>query len=166
MYPLQILSHTQENRQWYTHVVTLEHSRDQATISVNNAHVSRMVLHLNEKTSSSSDEASSSGKSTTTAMPLHPPHYAVCDSLWYGLSLVDYALISEIVYLGHVTDKVPMIKALQHFFPPEIMPNGSRFDLHVPGEEFSSKSQFVEIVDESTNLSIIAIRGTDIFRLR
>ncbi len=163
---LQILSHTQEDRQWYTHAVTLEHLRNEATISVNNAHISRMVLHLNRTTTPSSDESSSSFENITTATSLHSPRYAACDSSWYGLSLVDYALISEIVYLGHVTDKEPMIDALQHFFPPAIMTNGPRFDLHVPGEEFSSKAQFVEIVEENANLSIIAIRGTDVFRLR
>ncbi len=125
-----------------------------------------MVLHLNQTKATLEGPSSSDSGTSLSSPPLHPPRYAACESSWYGLSLVDYALISEIVYLGHVTDKKPMIEALQHFFPPERTPNGPRFDLHIPGEEFSSKAQFVELVEENMNLSIIAIRGTDVFRIR
>lgn len=80
------------------------------------------------------------------------PIYAICKSRWSGLSVVDLALLSELAYFP--ASDVPSV--LPHFFP------NREFQLRSVGEEMIKAGNWMEFYSPELNVSVIAIRGTDV----
>ncbi|CAM9766824.1 unnamed protein product, partial [Laminaria digitata] len=89
--------------------------------------------------------------------------YASCGSKWHGLSLLDYALLAELAYFDQHDLEVPLSEVAEQFFPAE---NGPDFKIKVKqGDDHHSHAQFFEAYSEKLNVSVVAIRGTDVGRI-
>lgn len=157
----QVLSYAQEHRQWYPSFIESSITPD-GRIVVEHALIAKMSLQMGGGAQPS------------------PPRYATCDFTWHGLTLVDYALIAELAYFGVSSSNKDTAAStvLDQFFPaapgrgrrdrgpaPELPP--LKFELRVPSESYLRRThaQFVELVEPSLNLSVVAIRGTDVGRI-
>lgn len=85
------------------------------------------------------------------------PYYAACDWTWEGYSLLDFALLSELAYFDDPRDG-SLNAIVNDLFP------GNHFSAITAYDKISSGPLYLEI--SSKELTIIAIRGTDIGRLR
>ncbi|CAM9941323.1 unnamed protein product, partial [Choristocarpus tenellus] len=95
---------------------------------------------------------------------IEEPRYAACGLSWHGLSLVDYALLAELAYFDPYDPQVPLEDVMAQFFPKKKSP---KFILKVwtVGKEDHNHAQFIEAFSPSLNVSVIAIRGTDVGRI-
>lgn len=84
---------------------------------------------------------------------LFEPFYAICDLKWHNLSLLDLALISEASYFDNNLQNI--------------------IDLTLPDMDFIVNSSelaktgpmYLEITSKKLNITIVAIRGTDVGRM-
>jgi hypothetical protein len=83
------------------------------------------------------------------------PHYLACDLEWHGYSALDMALFSEIAYLDN-EDLTPVFRSMFPQYPK------SRITSH---RRITNGPMFIEVFDPIRNVSVIAIRGTDVSRL-
>ena len=99
------------------------------------------------------------------------PHYASCKLRLHGLSILDYALLSEAAYfpIAQVPD---LIRAMFNASDAEGVEGvggatPSLFEVLTPPEVLvgGNRAQFFEAYSRRYNLSVIAIRGTDIGRI-
>lgn len=157
-----MLSLIQHHRGWYfpssIEVVVNRYTKE---VLINNGQVSTAVL---EKTKRPSHKPSLKSPS---------PRYAICDMKPGGFSMLDYALMAELAYFD-CDRKEAMDEVLDQFFPPSpvsglpFFPAKLKNKLHVvvPPEEYRSESfaHFIEIRKEDTDISVVAVRGTNLMR--
>eukprot|EP00611_Tribonema_gayanum_P001910 TRINITY_DN11405_c0_g1_i1.p1 TRINITY_DN11405_c0_g1~~TRINITY_DN11405_c0_g1_i1.p1 ORF type:complete len:963 (+),score=216.15 TRINITY_DN11405_c0_g1_i1:3-2891(+) len=150
----QMLSLIQEQRGWYPSLIRMDTTEGQQLV-VDHALIAKVSLRT-------------TGKATVTQ-----PRYATCGMLWAGLSLVDYALLAELSYFDPDDTTTPLQQVLDKFFPSDkahgwgVGSNESPFRIIVPPPEYrqATHAQFVEVRSRKGNVSIVAVRGTDIGRL-
>lgn len=85
------------------------------------------------------------------------PYYAACDWTWESYSLLDFALLSELAYFDDPQDG-SLTSIVNQLFP------GNQFVSITSHDKVSSGPLYLEVA--TRDLTIIAIRGTDIGRLR
>lgn len=110
------------------------------------------------------------------------PRYAMCGQKWHGFSLSDYALMSQLAYFDPVVQREELDMLLQLLFPVEsepkssgalsglfgagaATPEGSFFELRTPPAETMDVVPAFVLYSAAHNVSIVVIRGTDVFRL-
>lgn len=85
------------------------------------------------------------------------PNYAVCGKRWNGLSILDFALLSEAAYFP---DSDELKRVIDGFF------RGTEISWDLVHENNNEgAAQFIEIYSKSLDLSVVSIRGTDVGRL-
>eukprot|EP00638_Chattonella_subsalsa_P002956 CAMPEP_0117742916 /NCGR_PEP_ID=MMETSP0947-20121206/5816_1 /TAXON_ID=44440 /ORGANISM="Chattonella subsalsa, Strain CCMP2191" /LENGTH=867 /DNA_ID=CAMNT_0005559501 /DNA_START=1023 /DNA_END=3626 /DNA_ORIENTATION=+ len=150
----KVLAVVQESKQWFPQVVKFQESPlPDGPLFFQHALVSNLTLH----------------RSGAYQEPLYP-RYGLCGHRWEGLSLVDYALLSELAYFDPDDERVNLPHILQALFPPEenwLKAQGQLFELRIPSEEYRrhGDAQFLEFYSAQLNLSVISIKGTDIGRI-
>ena len=85
---------------------------------------------------------------------------------WFGLSLLDYALLSEAAYFD--PDNSDLDEVVQLMFDPKKERKTKLFEVSVPPPEQRRRqgvAQYMEAYSKELNVSVIAIRGTDVGRL-
>lgn len=138
----QILSIMQEQNQWYPSFIKYSVTESKQLV-VDNAFVVRATLE------------------TTGEPVVVAPRYASCESKWQGLSLIDYALLAELAYFDQNDPKVPLSEVAKHFFPEK---SGPAFEIKVQSLDYNH-AQFFEAYSPELNVSVVAIRGTDVARV-
>ncbi|CAK4676729.1 hypothetical protein LEN26_008041 [Aphanomyces euteiches] len=92
-----------------------------------------------------------------------PPTYASCGNRWFNLSLVDYSLLTQAAYFN------PQSNQLKDFVATVFRSvSDPEFEIRLP-ENYTahgSKVEFFEAYSRSLNVSVIAVRGTDVGRFR
>jgi len=150
----KVLALMQESRQWFPHLVQFEGpSMPKGPISFQHALVSSLTLFQDGP-----------------SQELLYPKYGLCGHTWEGLSLIDYALLSELAYFDPEAPHVNLPNILNTVFPH---PDGwfsaaqPMFELRIPSEEYRRRgsAQFLEFYSSHLNVSVISIRGTDIGRI-
>lgn len=93
------------------------------------------------------------------------PKYASCDLKFYGLSLLDYALLAEAAYFD--PDNSDLGEVVNLMFDPKGEREEKLFEVTVPPPEQRRQgvAQYMDAYSEELGLSVIAIRGTDVGRL-
>ncbi|OQR80755.1 transmembrane protein [Achlya hypogyna] len=147
------LTFLQRQSEWFPDAATLAVTPDQ--IDVQHARVVNLKLRLAQD----------------GAPPVRPspPFYASCGNRWHGLSLVDYALMSQAAYFNPTGTDLPHF--LEAVFPGE-GGGAPMFDIRIPDNytAVGSKVEFFEVgapaYSAALNLSVISVRGTDVGRFR
>ena len=86
---------------------------------------------------------------------LKHPQYLACDLKWHGYTALDLALLSEISYL----DDENLDPVIQSIFPLQK-------DLEITNlRRIKGGPKYIEVFDPNNNVTIVAIRGTDVARL-
>ncbi|DBA02144.1 TPA: hypothetical protein N0F65_004779 [Lagenidium giganteum] len=141
-----ILSVVQSKTQWYPDTTSVHyHSRD--VISVH--HTSAVKLHLGLANESAS------------AMHIDEPDYATCGHRWHGLDLVDYSLIAQAAYFNPQSNDTSQF--LETMFNPSL---SVPVQVRMPplNSKTGGKFDFYEVFFPSLNTSVVAVRGTDVWR--
>jgi len=99
-------------------------------------------------------------------LSLNNNRYATCGAEWNGLNLLDLAILSELAYFdpkGHNLDEIVELM----FNPHGDKSRGKLFEVQIPPDEMrkSGIAQYFEAYSEELNVSVVAIRGTDVGRL-
>ena len=97
--------------------------------------------------------------------PQKKPHYAACKWDWHGLSLFDFALLSEVAYFDERQGN--QVQNLVSTLMP-----GAGFKVHLDGRRRDltptfqgGRPMYVELSSEVLGVTVLAIRGTDVGRL-
>ncbi|CAM9629153.1 unnamed protein product [Discosporangium mesarthrocarpum] len=140
----QMISLMQEQWKWYPSLIKYSIT-DSNQLVVDNAFVVKATFE------------------TDGNVVIEEPRYAACGLSWHGLSLVDYALLAELAYFDPHNPDIPLEEVMAQFFPKT---KGPKFILKVSvGKENHNHAQFIEAYAPALNVSVIAIRGTDIARI-
>lgn len=161
----QALAAYQKHRAWFPQMVKFEApAAPSGPLVFQHALVSRLSLHR-----------------AGPPQDLLYPRYGLCGHRWAGLSLVDYALLSELAYFDPKHQDLGA--ALDLLFPPERGAMGGGlwsagggghtahgaplFELRLPPQEFlrHGDANFLEFYSASLNLSVVSVKGTDIGRI-
>nr|CCA13930.1 transmembrane protein putative [Albugo laibachii Nc14] len=139
-----ILSVVQKSKQWYPDATSV--SFENNSIIIEHTAIVKLDLKL-------------AGNHSIPMQQEHPK-YASCTNLWHGLSLVDFALLSQAAYLDPSSDDVATFvsklfdqdtEIVEVRLPPQNTKTGSRLD-------------FYEVYMPKYNTSVISVKGTDIWR--
>jgi hypothetical protein len=112
--------------------------------------------------------------------PLGLPHYAICRADLWGLTTIDYSLLSLFAYFD--TDTAHLNKALAGLFPPTTCEGEGTRDEWAPGcvetaaprvvpHEAGARDSadgtvfWTEVEFSDRNLTVIAVRGTEFWRM-
>lgn len=144
---IAVASFFQNNKQWYPELINIESNEDSGSVSISHAYVAKIKLETR-------------GEKITEM-----PKYASCDMKFYGLSLLDYALLAEAAYFD--SDNSDLDAVVQMMFDPKGESDEKLFDVRVPPPEQRRQgvAQYMDAYSKSLNISVIAIRGTDVGRL-
>ncbi|GLE11614.1 hypothetical protein PINS_up024144 [Pythium insidiosum] len=139
------LSVLQSHAKWFPDATSVEYHGD-ATIEIH--HTAIVKLHLGLANAS------------RPAMHLDQPRYASCGTQWHGLGLVDYALLAEAAYFN------PLSNDTAKFVSSVVAHNLGDIEVRLPqlNTKTGSKLDFYEAFIPALNTSVIAVRGTDIWR--
>jgi len=156
---IAVTAFLQTKREWYPELIELNNAADEKKIRLNHAHIAKLELETDYE--------------NFTPERLTLPKYATCGAEWNGLSLLDLAILSEIAYFdpkNHNLDEIVDI-----MFTPQstVATSGARktsrklFEVQIPPPEMRKTgiAQFFDAYSDDLNVSIIAIRGTDVGRL-
>ena len=108
------------------------------------------------------------------------PHYAICRSDLWGLTTIDYSLLSLFAYFD--TDTAQLNKALAGLFPPTTCEGEGTRDEWAPGcveiaaprvvpheagagDSADGTVFWTEVEFSDRNLTVIAVRGTEFWRM-
>jgi len=147
-----VTSHVQGKAQWYPDLIDIVSDSEEGTLRISHAYVAKLKL---------TTKGLPGGPLEQPPVPV-PPHYASCSMKWYGLSLLDYALLSEAAYYD--PDNSDMDEVIGLMFDPrgERREQGLEplFEVRVPPKEQRQRSvaQYVEAYSKELNVSVIAIR--------
>ncbi|GMH63592.1 hypothetical protein TL16_g03756 [Triparma laevis f. inornata] len=144
---IAVASFFQNNKQWYPELINIESNEETGSVSISHAYVAKIKLETKGE--------------VKTAMP----KYASCDLKFYGLSLLDYAFLAEAAYFD--SDNSDLDAVVQMMFDPKGESSEKLFDVRVPPPEQRRQgvAQYMDAYSKSLNISVIAIRGTDVGRL-
>jgi hypothetical protein len=163
----QVLKYVQEHSQWYPNYMRFRTSADELMIERTNIAQRMVLLKKDPNETPANAKKRISGQQEFLRKPALSG-YAACEFDWYGLSLVDYALLAELAYFDISSD---MRELLQQLFPARyelfrLRHLSPKVELRVPGENYLRRThaQFVEVAVPSLNLSVVSIRGTDVAR--
>lgn len=139
-----VLSVVQKSKQWYPDATSVLFENN--SIIIDHTSIVKLELQLTDNQS--------------IPMQQEYPKYASCTNLWHGLSLVDFALLSQAAYLDPSSDDVATFvsklfdqdtEIVEVRLPPQNTKTGSRLD-------------FYEVYMPKYNTSVISVKGTDIWR--
>ncbi len=145
---ISLISFVQVQENFYPS--TMVWSRDNNNLNITQA----IVVHLNLKTTKDG--------APPMVKPKYGASYAICNNQWYGLDIVDYTLLSTLAYYD-VEDPVQEIASSMFPNVPDIVvlqplnKNEKRRNHY--------NAQFLEVQIPSANLTVIAVRGTDVGRI-
>ena len=119
----------------------------------------------------------------SNAAALEPPYYMACSWRWKGLSVFDFALLSQVAYFDDDQRHVKSDTASEANGAGEesgSIPHRSRvqtiIDTLFPDDDFVATNshpdhlgigpRFVEVYSAKLNITVLAVRGTDVGRLQ
>jgi len=132
-------------------------------IEFNNHEASVLTLRRSNATMAL-DDSVRDGYSAVLS-PQEEPHYAICGQTWYGLSLVDYALLSFVTYLNPSKNDIPAL--LGNLFPHiHITLREVRAGLARKWLEFEletcSRTPAILNAPQCRTVTVVGISGTDV----
>ncbi|KAJ0394624.1 hypothetical protein P43SY_000007 [Pythium insidiosum] len=139
------LSVLQSHAKWFPDATSVEYQGD-TSVEIHHTAIVKLNLGLADD--------------TRPAMHLDQPRYASCGTQWHGLGLVDFALLAEAAYFN------PLSNDTAKFVSSVVATNLGDIHVRLPqlNTKTGSKLDFYEAFIPSLNTSIIAVRGTDIWR--
>jgi len=142
---ISVSSHLQNNKQWYPDLIDIKQEGD--GIKIQHAYVSSIEMK------------------TEGEIVRSKPEYASCGMTWFGLSLLDYALLAEASYFD--PDNSNLNEVVRVMFDPKGEKAENLFDVRVPAPEMRRQgvAQYMDAYSKELNLSVVAIRGTDVGRM-
>jgi len=164
---VSIASLIQENMQVFPTLIDFSMERDSRTFFIDHK-IASLTLQQSEPSSSHSciSEEQHFGSDSTrkefTYEALPPsklPLYASCNWNFGDLSLLDFALLSEMAYFDGDYDSMKELTSI-------LFPHGEFNDINSTVWYETEGPTFIELPSSSLNITVIAIRGTDVGRLR
>ncbi len=144
---IAVASFLQNEKQWYPDLIDINKSESTGSVSISHAYVAHLKLE------------------TQGPVKTQAPKYGSCGMKWYGLSLLDYALLAEAAYFD--PDNSDLNSVVGMMFDPLGVEKEPLFEVRVPPpeERRAGVAQFMDAYSKSLNVSVIAIRGTDVGRM-
>ncbi len=91
------------------------------------------------------------------------PHYIACSWRWRGLSVLDFALLSQVAYFDAADGQAQIQHIVDTLFPNDDFVASST---HIQRDKATAGPRFVEISSKSKQITVLAVRGTDLGRLQ
>ena len=159
---ISLTSYLQLQSGWYPDLISLQKDPDGLTLT--HAYVCKLKLFTGSSSFSSPSSSSSSPSSSSSLSK--PPRYASCGHKFSGLTLLDYALLSEAAYFDD--DFAEINEVVSDLFGGDRSGKGPLFRVEVPDKKKRTEggAQFFTATSDELNVHVVAVRGTDVGRLR
>lgn len=171
---ISVLSVLQQNLNLFPKLLTYHSSHDSILI---NHIISNVTLYKNSMTYSPKDATALHEQ----IINLKKPMYASCSMRWKTLSILDFAILSELSYFddpyesNNITSSPtgptsPTIQSmLDELFPDldflQIKPPNTSVHQHERSGFEGAHPMYLEVKSDMLGLTIVAVRGTDVGRL-
>lgn len=145
----------QTKKEFYPDLIEIKNDVVSQKIHLNHVNIAKLSLDTNYP------------KREADLPLLTPPKYASCDTSWNELSLLDFALLAEVAYFDPGNVNLDEIVEQMFTNKDDEKVNEKLFEVKIPPLEMrtTGTAQFFEAYSAQLNLSVIAIRGTDVGRL-
>jgi hypothetical protein len=171
---ISVLSVLQQNLNLFPKLLSYHSAEDSILI---NHIISNVTLHKNPQSYHHHHSPHNSSQfDGCHASPLKKPMYASCSMRWNTLSILDFAILSELSYFDepqfttstNQSDHVTMQNMLDELFPDldlvHIKPAEKGEDQKT-GTFEGAHPIYLEVTSERLGLTVVAVRGTDVGRL-
>ena len=188
---ISLASLAQQNLQYFPKFISF--NRDEVSGSI---HIDHTIAHLILHTNTTNDKYLWQKRQvrlpwqkvvSVSTPPAKTPYYAACDWSWNGLTVLDFSLLSELAYMDESPQNLQRITSTlfpQYFDSAQLKRYcGGRVSSLVPRSVNSSREvalgrsdddwcadgggpTFLEMESSLLDVTVVAIRGTDVGRLQ